>query len=293
MTYALETAVYGKDRVRLLKVVRKGKWHEVTELTVRVMLEGDIATSYTKADNSIVVATDSMKNTVYIKAKEAASVQPFEHFACDLAHHFVSTYSHIHQCHIDITQHRWNRLLVHGEIHPHAFSKESDVDTTQVTYKRNGGYTIRSGLKDLCVLKSTGSSFTNFVRDKYTTLPEAEDRVFSTVVESKWEYPTTHHPKEYNFELARQEVRRLTLEAFVEPSPSVQATLYNTAHRFLDSCKDVARIYFAMPNVHYFPVNLKPFGMENEGASATVYQPLSDPSGLITATLSRSDRAKL
>jgi urate oxidase len=58
----------GKDKVKLLKVHRDpwdSKRQSVVELTVQILLEGDIEKSYTKADNSVVVATDTMKNTVY------------------------------------------------------------------------------------------------------------------------------------------------------------------------------------------------------------------------------------
>jgi len=53
--------------VRVFRVVRDGKTHHVVEYNVQVLLEGDLETSYTHADNSVVVATDSMKNITYCK----------------------------------------------------------------------------------------------------------------------------------------------------------------------------------------------------------------------------------
>jgi urate oxidase len=42
-----------------------GPVHDVAEYNVCALLQGDIDTSYTQADNSVVVPTDTVKNTVY------------------------------------------------------------------------------------------------------------------------------------------------------------------------------------------------------------------------------------
>src|SRR6266700_2335633 len=60
---------YGKSRVRLVKLSRDGDHHDIRELTVQILLEGDFETSYSAGDNSRVLPTDTMKNTVYALAK--------------------------------------------------------------------------------------------------------------------------------------------------------------------------------------------------------------------------------
>ena len=59
MSSELTWSRYGKDKVRIFRIVRDGKIHHVVEYNVCTLLEGDVDTSYTEADNSVVVATDS------------------------------------------------------------------------------------------------------------------------------------------------------------------------------------------------------------------------------------------
>lgn len=59
MSSELTWSRYGKDKVRIFRIVRDGKIHHVVEYNVCALLEGDVDTSYTEADNSVVVATDS------------------------------------------------------------------------------------------------------------------------------------------------------------------------------------------------------------------------------------------
>jgi len=189
---AVISARYGKDNVRVYKVERDQQTgtQTVTEMTVCVLLEGAIQTSYTKADNSVVVATDSMKNTVYIKAKENP-VTPPELFASILGTHFVETYPHITTANIKIVTHRWTRMTIDGKPHPHSFYRDgNETRNVEAVIRKGQGIDIRSGIVGLLVLKSTGSQFHGFVRDEYTTLPEVWDRILSTDVDCGWQWKT-------------------------------------------------------------------------------------------------------
>src|SRR5687767_4120593 len=85
---------YGKSRVRVLKVLRDGARHTIKELDVDVALTGDFETSYTSGDNHLVVATDTMKNTVNVLAHEHLGRET-ERFAALLAEHFVRKYPQV------------------------------------------------------------------------------------------------------------------------------------------------------------------------------------------------------
>ncbi|RKP06670.1 hypothetical protein THASP1DRAFT_31515 [Thamnocephalis sphaerospora] len=306
----LKSQRYGKDRVRLVKVIRGDNgWQDVVELTVRVLLEGDFETSYTHADNSLVVATDSMKNTVYVLAKQSNHVGRPELFAQELGRHFLDTYSHVSTAHVRILQHRWARMNVQGRLHPHSFRRDGDdkrVCEAHVSRTDHSRYRvdISSGISQLLVLKTTGSSFTNFVRDRFTTLPETTDRILSTVVEAEWRF----HPAyltaganaredrltDIDYDEVYQAARNITLNVFAEDnSASVQATLYRMAQQIIEVAPDVDQVYYALPNKHVFTVNLEPFGLKNTGSDATIFMPFDDPSGLITATVVRKSAAKL
>ncbi|CAI0650436.1 unnamed protein product, partial [Colletotrichum noveboracense] len=182
---ALASARYGKDNVRVYKVERHGDSQTVTEMTVCCLLEGEIETSYTVADNSVVVATDSIKNTIYIKAKENP-INPPELYASILGTHFLDTYKHIHAANIKIVQHRWTRMTVDGKPHPHSFFRDGEeTRNVEARISRKDGIALTSAIQKLTVLKSTGSAFHGFVRDEYTTLPETWDRILSTDVDAQ------------------------------------------------------------------------------------------------------------
>ncbi|CAG8522745.1 9987_t:CDS:10 [Ambispora gerdemannii] len=287
---------YGKDRVRLVKVIRNGDWHEVVELTIRVLLEGGFEEAYTKADNSLVIATDSIKNTVYILAKKSAKVQHIELFAIEIGDHFISQYSHVSTVHVSIIKHRWTRMLIDGKLHNHSFLRDGDYTrSTRVIASRNTGVEysvmIDSGLKDLLVLKTTGSAFHSFVRDKYTTLEETDDRILSTSIDATWTFkiPNSASITKIPFDDIYASIRDVTLKTFsTDNSASVQATLYLMAKQALEKHPELESVSYALPNKHHFAFDLERFGLKNSGKDADIFVPFSDPSGLITATIARA-----
>jgi urate oxidase len=290
-------AEYGKDNVRICKIERNAETgvHTVTEMTVCCVLQGDIETSYTKADNSVVVATDSIKNTVYIKAKEHP-VDPPELFASFLGSHFVSTYPHIHVAHINVTVARWARMQVDGKPHPHSFFRDSEETRTVEAFVRRGeGIDLRSGAVGLTVLKSTGSAFHGFVRDEYTTLPETWDRILSTVVDCGWAWKRFADVAAVQDGVARfndawAAARDITMKTFAtDDSASVQNTMYQMCEQILAAAPDVQSTSYALPNKHYFEIDLSWHkGTKNTGKDAEVYAPQANPNGLIKCEVSRS-----
>ncbi|EXJ91255.1 uricase [Capronia coronata CBS 617.96] len=289
-------ARYGKDNIRLYKVEKDEatKTHTVYEMTVRVLLEGDIQTSYTQADNSVVVATDSMKNTTYIMAKKNP-VHPPELFASILGTHFIEKYKHIHTAHIDIIQHRWTRMTIDGKPHPHSFYRDGEEKRlVQAQIIEGKGIEIRSGISDLLVLKSTGSAFHHFVRDEFTTLPEVWDRILSTSVDAGWKWSTFSGVDAVKrdvalFDATWVKAREITFKLFaLEESPSVQNTMYKMCEQILAAQPAVEAVDYSLPNKHYFEIDLSWHGgLKNTGKDAEVYAPQSDPNGLIKCTVTR------
>jgi len=288
---------YGKDNVRVYRVHRDQETgvQTVCELTVCVLLEGDIETSYTQGDNSVVVATDSMKNTIYIKATENP-VTPPELFASILGTHFIETYPHIHTANVKIVTHRWTRMTIDGKPHPHSFYRDgTETRNVEATIREGKGIDIRSGIVGLLVLKSTGSQFHGFVRDSYTTLPETWDRILSTDVDCGWKWKTfsgLSSVKEglLKFDKAWEEARLITMKTFAEEdSPSVQNTMFKMCKSILAAVPEVDAVDYTLPNKHYFEIDLSWHkGLKNTGENAEVYAPQSGPNGLIQCTVARS-----
>ncbi|KAL8911052.1 MAG: hypothetical protein Q9171_003699 [Xanthocarpia ochracea] len=292
----LSAARYGKDNIRVYKVHRNEEagTQDVVEMTVGVLLQGDIETSYTQADNSVVVATDSMKNTIYVLAKQH-HVSPPELFASIVAAHFVETYKHIHSAQVKIIVHQWTRMAVDGKPHPHSFLRDgADTRNIEAVATEGKGIDIRSAIAGLLVLKSTGSAFHGFIRDEYTTLPEVSDRILSTEVDCGWAWNTFTTLKDIetavpNFDDAWNSVREITLETFAkDESASVQNTMYKMCEQILAAVPMVKAVDYSLPNKHYFEIDLSWHkGLKNTGKDAEVYAPQSDPNGLIQCTVSR------
>ncbi|CAO3695529.1 hypothetical protein G6F70_004999 [Rhizopus microsporus] len=290
----LKHARYGKDLVRLLRVYKEGDIQHCTELTVRLLLEGDIETSYTRADNSVIVTTDTCKNTVNILAKRSANVDNIEIFAQEITEHVLKQYAHISGAFVDIIKHKWTRMIVDGKPHNHSFVRDGeDIQTTSVKHYRAGNKIyITSGLEKLLVLKTTGSAFHGFYRDEYTTLQDTWDRIFSTSVDAKWTFASNSSDvlRKIDYKAIHAGVRQITCDTFAkDDSASVQATLYLMQQQILAKYPQIAEVSYALPNKHYVGIDLSKFNIDNTGKNTSVYYPQPDPSGLITAVAARKD----
>lgn len=277
---------YGKSAVRILKVNKKNQQHSVTEFTVNVQLEGDFETVHTEGDNRKVLPTDTMKNTVYALAKSREIIS-IEEFGIYLAKHFLDNNSQLSNVSIRIEEKLWERISVDDIVtkksvpHNHAFvSSHNEKRTAEIEMDRKQTE-IKSGIKDLLVLKTTGSGFENYIKDKYTTLKETSDRIFSTSVLAAWKYEKNNS----DFNETYNSVRKIILETFANHhSLSVQQTLFETGKNVIDGLSDIREIFISMPNKHYLLFNLEQFGIENNNE---IFIPTDEPFGLIEAVIKR------
>lgn len=272
---------YGKSGVRLVKVTRNGSEHTLREWTVRVLLEGDFEKAHTLGDNSKILPTDTMKNTVYSRAKESTA-ESMEEFADELASFLLGRNPQVSACEVSIEQALWKRIMVDGKPHDHSFMHGSnEMQTATVRIAKDGSGSAVSGLRDMVILKTTRSSFEGFIRDELTTLKDAADRLFGTAVTAEWAYAAK--PREYDDTRAKLRDAMLTTFA-LHDSRSVQQTLYAMAEAALSAAPQVSTITLTMPNIHNILVDLKVFGQENANE---IFMPISDPSGYIQATVTR------
>ena len=282
MPAKLRDNAYGKSRVRLTKVVRRVGLQELLEMSVDVVLWGDFADSYLAGDNTKVIATDSMKNTVYVLAKEH-EFDSIDAFSFEVAAHFLEAYPQVSGVSISIEQTGWFRINVGGAPHPHAFvAGGSERRTCQTTLARDeSGATRVGGLKDLMVLKTAGSEFSKFVDDRFRTLGDARERIFATSIDAEWALRS--QPEDFNGLYDR--ARAALLETFAtHHSLSVQQTLMAMGEAVLRACPDVGSVGLSLPNKHRIPVDLRPFKLENRNE---IFVPTDEPHGLITGTVTR------
>jgi urate oxidase len=280
MAIVLAHHSYGKSRVRLTKVTRRAGRHEVRELVVGIELEGDFTDSYTVGDNRLIIATDTMKNIAYALAKEHP-LESIEEFAAALAGHFLEHHAHVKTATVRISEQPLVRIRIADREHRHAFTGGARETETCAVKATRGGPIVQAGLDDLFLLKTTGSAFTGFLRDRHTTLADASDRLLATMLAAEWRYATA----EVSWNDVRQTIRRALIESFAEhESLSVQHTLHAMGAAALATCPAIDRITLTMPNKHRILVDLAPFGLENAGE---VFVATDEPHGTITGTLVR------
>ena len=218
----------------------------------------------------------------YVLAHQTQEIEEIESFAMRLATHFLANNPQVTRVIINIAEHGWTRIAISEEPHPHSFTKSGDEKrTTRINATRDGGVTVESGIEDLIVLKTTRSGFAGFIKDEYTTLPETTDRIFATSVKASWQY--------VNPEAATgnvwQSVRKTIIETFsAHDSLSVQHTLYGMGKAVLENFSEIVEISFSLPNIHYLPVDVSRFGLENDNR---IFLPTDEPHGLIEARLTR------
>jgi urate oxidase len=271
---------YGKAENRLVRIYRGTPRHEIRDVTVSTSLRGDFAAAHLAGDQSAVLPTDTQKNTVYAFAKERG-LRAIEDYALTLARHFVDDVAPVRGARIAVDEFAWERVPVGEQGHDHTWVRRGpEVRTTEVDVS-DAGTEIVSGLRDLVLLKSTGSEFAGFRTDRYTTLAETHDRIMSTALVARWRYTAT----DVDWDKTWADVRRILLERFAAVhSRALQQTLWEMGRGVLETHPGIAEINLQAPNKHHFAVDLSPFGLENPNE---VFYAADRPYGLIEATVTR------
>jgi urate oxidase len=269
---------YGKQSIRLVRVIR-GPVDRVRDLTVDVALEGGFDGAYVAGDNSLVVATDTMKNTVYALATEhlGGAIEPF---AATLARHFVEAEA-VERAAVAVREHAWDPLETKRGPAPDAFRRSGGMTRTSIAIATADGAVVDSGVEDLIVMKTGRSAFSGFPRDEYTTLPEVRDRIMATKVTATWRHAID--PADWD---ARQTTLVDTLLAtFADhDSESVQHSIWVMANAMLEAEPGIGEVTMRLPNLHHWIVDLTPFGQR----SGDIFVATEQPYGLIEATVRRS-----
>jgi urate oxidase len=274
---------YGKSAIRLVKLDRRPGGHVVRDLTVAIALEGDFGAVHTKGDNAKVVATDTMKNTIYAFAPEHLT-GAIESFGTVLARHFGAV-PQVDRAIVSIQEHRWEALPTDAGPAPDAFYRTGDFTrTASVTAAADGSLLVEAGIEDLTVMKTARSAFRGFPRDAYTTLPETDDRIMATRVSATWRYGSA----DLDWDAVFDGVRGTLLDIMADhTSPSVQASIWIVGRAILERHAAVDEIRMVLPNLHHWSVDLTRFGLDDQG---DIFIPTSEPHGLIEATVRRTDQ---
>jgi urate oxidase len=276
---------YGKSRVRLMKVTRhergNEKVHDLLEWTVEVLLKGDFDSAHLQGDNSKILPTDTMKNTVYSVARSSTATS-MEDYAKDLADFLLGRNPQVSSASIRVESTLWKRLTIDGKPHPDTFMRGSgELQTTNVERAQGGPFRILSGFDNLVLLKTAHSAFEGFIKDSLTTLKETDDRLFGTAVRAEWRYTSDN----LSFDAVRTKLRETMLRTFANhDSKSVQQTLYAMAQSALEDIPQIDEVELVMPNKHCLLVDLSRFGQDNPNE---IFVPTDEPHGTIEARVRR------
>jgi urate oxidase len=272
---------YGKSRVRIMKVVRHETHHAMKEWNVRVLLHGDFERCFTEGDNSQILPTDTMKNTVYYLARESQAAT-LEEFAIEIVKFLLADNPQASKAGVDIEEKSWAQLPINGVPHPTTYQLGGpELQTTGVVQERGGSLKVTSGIDDLVILKTTRSAFTGYIKNAQTTLPESTDRIFGTRATVAWEYLESSS----DYAATRAKALATLLKVFAEhDSLSVQHTLYDIGKAMLEAAPELSQVKLTMPNLHCNLVDLSRFGQTNPNQ---IFVPIDEPHGYIEAVIKR------
>jgi len=272
---------YGKSRVRLVQVKRRDGWHDLREWTVEILLQGDFDSCFTEGDNTKILPTDTMKNTVYSLARKSAATC-MENLAKELIEFFLRCNPQVSAAEVSISEKPWQHLEIAEKPHPTTFLQAgAETQTTKVTRHRTEEFSVTAGFENLVIMKTADSAFEGYIQDSLTTLPPAKDRLLGTAIRASWNYKRD----DIDFNSLRVKIREILLATFAaHESKSVQHTLYAMGKAVLEEIAEVEDIELAMPNRHCLLVDLSRFGQDNPNE---IFVPVDEPHGNIQARLRR------
>ncbi|MFN2519448.1 MAG: factor-independent urate hydroxylase [Candidatus Limnocylindria bacterium] len=223
--------------------------------------------AYTEGDNSNVVATDTMKNFLYAMALEYEGAT-LEGFLAFLGERFLVTYPQMSTLRLRARERPFAAAAALEDGRPARsgvlFERErADAGVAELRVARREARAnpaaataaaisdLRSGREDLQLIKVTGSSFTRFVRDEYTTLPETVDRPLYIHLDVRWRYADPADAT--GFDLARyvasEQVRDHVECTFHEfNSRSIQHLVHEMGARLLARFPQLSEVGFEAEN---------------------------------------------
>jgi urate oxidase len=272
---------YGKAAIRIVRVGRDTTPHRLRDITVAVALEGDFDAAHTDGDNTLVVATDTMKNTAYAFAADHLTAS-IEAYASALGRHFLD-FDQVDRAIVNVREHAWRPIETGGGTAEGAFVRGGEGTRIATVASGRDETVVEAGIEDLVVMKTSRSAFSGFPRDRFTTLADTEDRLMATRLTAIWRYGAPG----VEFDTTWNAVRGTLLEVFADhDSPSVQASIWIIGKAMLERHQELEEVRMVLPNLHHWTVDLEQFGIDND---RLVYVSTTEPHGLIEATIRRSE----
>ena len=251
--------------------------------------------AYTEGDNSMVVATDSIKNFVirHGAVYEGATLEGFVHH---VGRELLVSYPQMTALRVRALELRFDGLAVpNGDGFRSSdvlrWRSPADRSLAELRIERgeDGAPTIdghRCGRLGMELLKVKGSAFTRFVRDEYTTLPERSDRPLYIGLDVEWAYGDVADAvrlDEYGRYVDGEQVRDVCAAVFDEfVSESIQHLVHEIGLRLLDRYPQLRAVSFTSRNM-----TRDPYATSDVNPEARAYSDPFPAFGTITLTLTR------
>ena len=271
---------YGKAENRVVRILRDTPRHEIRDLNVSTSLRGDFAAAHVTGDQAAVLPTDTQKNTAFAYAK-LHGIDSVEDYALALGRRLVEACPAADAAQVRVEEYAWDRLGDHSFVR-----RGGAVRTCVVTVGRMETYVL-SGVQELVLLNSTDSEFKGFLKDEFTTLAEADDRILATSLVARWRH-TASEGVDWNASYAAVLDRLLSTFAGTY-SHALQQTLYAMGGAVLDEHPGIAELRFSAPNKHHFLVDCSGFDVDGLTNDGEVFVAADRPYGLIEAQVARDD----
>ena len=257
---------YGKDAVSFYRTDEESN---LFAADVELVLHGEVfVPSYTEGDNSMVVATDSMKNFIHACAYDFGG-SSLEDYLAFVGRSFLERYEHVERVSLEGREHTFARRgeLLYQQVY-------ADRGVARLDVGRDGVRDHRSGREGLHLVKLTGSAFTGFVRDEYTTLPEMPDRPLFVHLDVRWRH--ADFGRRVTSEAVRDSVCA-TFDDFV--SASIQHLVHEMGVRALEQFPEIEEIELDGQN--------RLWDTARSADGIAVYTDARPPFGVIHLTLRR------
>lgn len=285
MQHPMGSNRYGKSGIRLAVVDRSSEPHTFTDLGVEVRLHGDFDEAHTAGDNSAVLPTDTMRGTCYALARDGVPSVPA--YGIRLVERFLEASAAVTTAVVELTVFPWEQVMVEGQLHTHTFRPAAGGRPTwRVSLTRGGTPEVSGGVSGARVAKTTGSAFSGFLRDEYTTLGETRDRIMATTIDAWWGLADGWVTTAEDPDALGTAVPATMLAAFAkhDASESVQHTMHVMGTAVLDAHPEIEWVRFLLPNEHHILSDLSAYDLDNPGV---VYLVADRPYGVIEGVVAR------
>lgn len=272
---------YGRSGISFVAVDRQTDGDRLREITANVRFEGAFEAAFTVGDNSSVLPTETMVNTVLALAHEHVSSE-LEVFGIALTERFLTACAAASATVVELRESPWDRQEASGGLPAHSFCQASaGGPVVRVRSSRGRQPLVSAGIRGVRLLKTGYSGFTGFLRDEYTTTPERTDRMMGVILDADWQY--AEPLKDYGSTRAAAEAA-LTRTFGDHVSASTQQTLHRMGTAVLEDCSAIARIALSCAAPPAKIVDLQPFGRVND---RQIYVVPYEPHSVLTLTLER------